>query len=155
MNHDRVRAIAMHLSNSFKSKRKMENQEAVLFVNDCFYTAFRSRDAAAMEDLWSVDEIICIHPGWRPLFGRKAVLASWYAILGQDSAPNVRCHAPRVVIMGDTAVVVCIEEIDGSFLCATNIFKQSESGWKMLHHQAGPVQMQADDLPLEPSISVN
>lgn len=133
----------------------MGNEEAVMFANDRFYTAFGARDADAMEDLWSEDEIVCIHPGWQPLFGREPVLASWHAILGNDNAPNVRCRAPRAVMMGETALVVCIEDLDGSFLCATNMFKKDADGWRMVHHQAGPVHMEVKDLPEELDVSIN
>ena len=133
----------------------MGDEEAVLFANDRFYTAFAARDFKAMEDLWATTGVICVHPGWAPLFGREDVLESWQGILGEEEAPQVRCRAPQATLRGDTAIVICIEDIDGSFLCATNVFMREDGQWRMIHHHAGPVDMDESDLPEEPDVAVN
>ncbi len=133
----------------------MSNEEAALFANDRFYTAFSTRDTKAMDTLWDDDQVFCVHPGWQPLSGREEVLTSWHAILGEETAPDIRCRTPRAAIIGDTAIVICIEDLGGSYLCATNIFRWDGSDWKMIHHHAGPVHMQEADLPEEPDVSVN
>lgn len=131
------------------------DEEAVLFANDRFYAAFTAKDLDAMEDLWADSRVLCVHPGWQPLFGREEVLASWQGILGEEEGPAIQCHAPRVTVYGDTAVVVCIEEIEGAYLCATNLFIRDGSDWRLAHHHAGPVNMQEVDLPEEPDVQVN
>ena len=98
---------------------------------------------------------ICVHPGWQPLHGREEVLASWRAILGADAAPDVCCRVPRAILHGNTAIVICIEDLDGSFLCATNVFVREGDEWHMIHHHAGPVHMEKSDLPEEPGVAVN
>lgn len=133
----------------------MGDEEAVLFANDRFYAAFTAKDITAMEDLWAEDKVLCIHPGWQPLYGREDVLASWRGILSEKQSPAIQCHAPTATVYGDTAVVICIEEIEGAFLCATNVFVRSDRGWHMSHHHAGPVNMSERDLPEEPDIQVN
>ncbi len=134
----------------------MGDEEAVLFANDRFYTAFAARDIGAMEDLWAASCVICVHPGWEPLYGREEVMASWHAILGEDGAPDeVRCRAPRATLHGDTAIVICIEDLEGAFLCATNIFVREGMEWHLVHHHAGPVQMEESDLPEEQDVAVN
>jgi hypothetical protein len=130
-------------------------EEAVLFANDRFYAAFAGGDIDAMEEIWSAGPVICVHPGWQPLHGREEVMASWSGILGEGSAPGIVCHTPRATIFGDTAVVVCIEEIGGAFLCATNVFVFESKHWRMCHHHAGPVNISAQDLPEEPDVAVN
>ena len=133
----------------------MGDEEAVLFANDRFYTAFCTRDYDAMDDLWASSGLICVHPGWQPLHGREEVMASWKAILSEDTSPQVQCRSPRVTIHGDLAFVVCIEDLNGSFLCATNVFSREDATWRMVHHQAGPVHIRAQDLPDEPDVAVN
>lgn len=133
----------------------MGDDEAVLFANDRFYAAFTAKDMGAMESLWAENKVLCIHPGWQPLYGREDVLESWRGILSEEQAPDIRCHAPQVTVLGDTAVVLCIEEIEGAFLCATNLFIREGVDWKLAHHHAGPVNMSEEDLPEEPEVQVN
>ncbi len=133
----------------------MGEEEAALFANDRFYTAFCAHDFEAMDELWASTGLICVHPGWQPLHGREEVMASWQAILGEETAPQVRCRLPRATIHGDTAFVICIEDLGESFLCATNVFTREGTEWRMIHHHAGPVHIQEQDLPEEPDIAVN
>jgi ketosteroid isomerase-like protein len=131
------------------------DEEAVLFANDRFYMAFSTRDMDAMEDLWSRGPVLCVHPGWQPLHGREDVLASWRGILGEGRAPDVTCHIPRATVLGDSAIVVCIEDVGGAYLCATNVFVREDGEWRMSHHHAGPVNMNPEDLLDEPDVAMN
>ena len=115
-------------------------QQAVAAANEAFYRAFAARDLASMERLWASDEeVACIHPGWAPCQGREAVMESWAGILRNPESPKVRCLQPRVSLHGALAVVVCYEEVEGNYLVATNLFTEEADGWKLMHHQAGPV----------------
>lgn len=114
------------------------DQEAVLFANEAFYQAFAARDLQAMEDLWHAGHpVACIHPGWGALYGRDAVMASWRDILTNPNAPAIACRQPKAHVIGDTAFVTCFEEIERSFLIATNIFVRHGAVWKIIHHHAG------------------
>ena len=134
----------------------MSDTDAVLFANEAFYRAFADRDEAAMEDLWSVSEqVACLHPGWGPLFGREEVLSSWMAIIRNPESPPILSHAPHANVYGNTAYVICFEEIAGNFLVATNVFVREGRVWKMVHHQAGPTSVRPDRGPQEPAGPVN
>jgi len=67
------------------------------------------------------------------------VMDSWQAILSNGQSPAVTCSNQSAHVTGDVAYVVCYEEIDGSFLVATNVFVREARVWRMVHHQAGPV----------------
>jgi ketosteroid isomerase-like protein len=117
----------------------MTDEDAVLEANARFYDAFLKRDADAMDALWARTlPVACIHPGWSALRGRARVLASWRGILGNPEAPKLRCVGPSVHLLGESAFVICYEEIDGGRLLATNVFAREDGEWKMVHHQAGP-----------------
>ena len=133
----------------------MGDEESVLFANDLFYTYFANRDISGMESLWADSGIVCIHPGWQPLYGREEVLESWRAIFGDEGVPDVKCRMPRATVYGNIAFIVCIEDLGRSFLCATNMFVRTEGEWRMTHHHAGPVHLDERDLPEEPSIPIN
>ncbi len=116
----------------------MTDSDAVLAANLEFYRAFGARDVAAMEALWARHApVACIHPGWPPLSDRAAVMESWHSILANPAAPRIACYDERVLLYGDTALVICEEELAGGTLIASNLFVREEASWRIAHHQAG------------------
>ena len=116
-----------------------DERQSVAAVNLAFYKAFAERDFAAMENIWAQrSPVACIHPGWPPIFKRENVMASWKGILGNAQQSPVACSDERVLINGDTAIVICTETVSGNALVATNIFIREDGAWRMIHHQAGP-----------------
>ena len=115
------------------------DEAAVLAANEAFYAAFRARDFAAMEAAWSArEEIVCIHPGWTPLWGRQAVLGSWARILANPGNPQLVPRNPKVILMGDAACVLCLEAAADGVIAATNVFAREDGLWRMVsHHGAG------------------
>ena len=134
----------------------MSDIDAVLFANEVFYVSFASGDVDAMDELWSSQApISCIHPGWESLRGREDVVESWRSII-RGGAPAIRCREPEVFLYGNTATVLCYEEVEGDFLIATNVFVREATAWKMVHHQAGPTRGKPqDDLANEKKPKVN
>jgi hypothetical protein len=118
----------------------MTDQDAVLAANLEFYRAFTTRDLAAMDALWARSApVACLHPGWTALTDRAAVMASWEAILTNPAAPRIACSDERVLLYGDSALVLCEEELDGGVLAASNIFVREAGVWRLVHHQAGQI----------------
>ena len=111
---------------------------AVLVVNLEFYRAFTARDLAAMDALWARRApVACIHPGWPALCERDMVMESWQGILANPEAPRIACYDEQVLLFGDTALVICEEELDGGTLIASNLFVREDALWRIAHHQAG------------------
>lgn len=123
------------------------SEQAVLFANSAFYAAFAGRDLKAMERIWASDKpVSCTHPGWQPLRGRAEVMTSWRSILTGPGAPRIHSRAEHATLYGDFAFVTCVEQLDGErgqkeFLTATNIFVRAGNLWLMVHHQAGPLNI--------------
>ncbi len=112
----------------------------VLVANQAFYKAFASRDLEGMETLWATGvPVACIHPGWNVLRGRDLVIASWRSILGSDSSPDVMCGNASAHVLGESAFVICEEQVAEDVLIATNVFVRERGGWKLAHHQAAPI----------------
>lgn len=120
------------------------DEPVVLFANEAFYLAFAGRDYPAMDAIWSRrPSVTCIHPGWRALIGREAVMKSWRAILDSPDSPRIVCRNAVARVLGDVAYVICCEIISNGVFAATNVFIREDGGWKLIHHQAG-----ASPLPL-------
>ena len=116
----------------------MTDADAVLAANLEFYRAFATRDVAAMDAIWARRAPVgCVHPGWPALAERDAILESWRGILASPQAPRIACYDERVLLYGDTALVLCEEELDGGTLVASNLFVREDGAWRIAHHQAG------------------
>ncbi len=50
----------------------------------------------------------------------------------------MHCRNPLVFLMGDSALVICTEELTEGSLVATNVYVREEEGWRLSHHHAGP-----------------
>jgi hypothetical protein len=119
----------------------------VLARNQAFYRAFSRRDLAAMEALWAADApVACIHPGWNALRGRELVIASWRSILGSDDSPDVVCGNATAHVLGESALVICEEQVADALLIATNVFVREGGEWKLAHHQAAPIAADSSDM---------
>lgn len=120
------------------------DEAEVLAANAAFYRAFTGRDFGAMDALWARQvPVACVHPGYDVIQGRVDVMASWRAILGSPTGNNITWARPSAYVLGDTALVVCTEMVDGAELCATNVFAREEGAWRLVHHQASPVLRRA------------
>ena len=112
----------------------------VLAANDAFYAAFAGRDYDAMDQVWARQApCACIHPGWNVLHGRARVMASWRSIFESGGAPPIQPSNATAHVLGETAFVVCLENVPGATLIATNVFTREGDLWVMVHHQAAPV----------------
>jgi hypothetical protein len=120
----------------------MTDSDDVLAANLEFYRAFTTRDLAAMDALWArAAPVACIHPGWPALSDRDAIMESWRNILANPNAPGIACYDERVLLYGETALVVCEEELEGGTLIASNLYVREDSAWRLAHHQAGQLAM--------------
>ncbi|MHB8715390.1 MAG: YybH family protein [Sulfuricaulis sp.] len=110
-----------------------------------FYAAFIKRDVNAMMAVWAGDDnISCIHPLGAILKGREAIRDAWEAMF--RNAPemhfmiNERSRTQNV----ELAVHIVEEHIriknepPGAPVFATNIYRLTEVGWRMVLHHASP-----------------
>lgn len=118
------------------------DETQVLAVNQAFYDAVVTGNIEALDALWvERADVTCIHPGWDALIGRDEVMASFRAIFSGGGAPRIQCVDATARLFGETAIVVCGEVLDGTYLIATNVFVREGAGWRLCHHQAGPVSV--------------
>lgn len=123
----------------------MKDDDAVLAANLEFYRAFAVRDVAGMDALWARrTPVACLHPGSTALTDREAIMSSWTGILSHPDAPGIACYDERVMVYGDTALVLCEEELGGGTLAASNLFVREDGAWRLAHHHAGQIVRRQD-----------
>ncbi|MGH8893792.1 MAG: nuclear transport factor 2 family protein [Actinomycetes bacterium] len=129
--------------------------DAVTAANTALYDAFEAGDIDLMAAVWLDDDgVSCVHPGWSPVHGRGPVLRSWSVIMANTSYIQFVLTDVRVQMSGDTAVVTCGENmltgmpesasdpspgLAGGRAVATNVFRRTPTGWRLLVHHASPV----------------
>ena len=114
----------------------------ILRVNQEFYEAFSSSNLVMMRSVWAdSSDIVCIHPGWSALRGLEDVMASWDTIFRAQEQFEIRSVGEEVRVSESLAFVICGESVNREepALIATNIFKRTEYGWKLMHHHASPI----------------
>jgi ketosteroid isomerase-like protein len=123
--------------------------DAVTAANAALYEAFETADVERMSRLWDdadPESLVCVHPGWPALRGRKEVLRSWSAVMARTDFVQFVLSDLRVSIEGDTAVVTCTENVltsvsdmSGGAIVATNVFRRRPGGWRLQVHHGSPV----------------
>ena len=111
-----------------------------------FYDAFQRADLDGMMNVWAdEDAIICIHPMGPRLDGRAAIAKSWQQIFAGSTPMRFELSEVSCAVNGNLAVHCVYENIDHgaqlgerSVVLATNIYKSTDRGWRMLAHHASP-----------------
>lgn len=115
-----------------------DQTQQVLFSNEAFYLAFSQKDVAAMASIWSrTAPLVCVHPGWRRLTTRDAIMDSWRRILENPDQPGMDFLEPAVHDHGNLVLVTCYEALPNGVCLATNGFRYEDERWQMVLHHSG------------------
>jgi ketosteroid isomerase-like protein len=125
----------------------LDEREALRRANERFYSALETLDLPAMEDLWLRESWVqCIHPGWEAIVGWPGVRQSFEEIFASTRWLRVIPTVAREVEFPDFGIVSCAENItlgggndsdlDLAMAHATNVFRRTPEGWKMVLHHA-------------------
>ena len=127
-----------------------ETRDSLLAANATFYRALENFDIDAMDRLWVHDGWVrCVHPGRDALVGWPAVRASFKEIFATTGWIRVTPTSIDVMAFGEMGVIACVENITAkneddvgvSAVQATNIFRLTDLGWRMMHHHASTAPM--------------
>lgn len=121
-----------------------------------FYKAFENLDLDNMMSVWlDADYVECIHPMSHRLNGLTEIREAWVEIF--HIASGIKCEAleERRIEHNGLAVHIVNENIimdEGKrtvHILATNIYKETEEGWRMILHHASPApkEFNATDNP--------
>lgn len=111
-----------------------------------FYAAFEQADLEAMMQVWEEDDdIVCVHPMGQCLTGVRAVAESWQEIFTAGQTMRFEVKQRRFTRDENLSVHTVIEHIahgrrleNRAVVIATNIYKQTPFGWRMILHHASP-----------------
>ncbi len=123
------------------------DEAALLHANERFYAALETLDLGAMEQLWTHSGWVrCVHPGSDMVEGWEAVRASWERIFSHTRWLRVTPTSVSTALFGELGLVACSENITAAdegdvgvaVAQATNIFRRTPDGWRLIHHHASP-----------------
>jgi ketosteroid isomerase-like protein len=121
------------------------------WVEGAFYRTFEEANADAMMLLWdNAPDICCIHPMGRALTGFEAVRGGWREILSDGPKLQFSVEPLSLTLMDNIAVSVVYERIRVAGetrarppMAATNVYRRTPSGWRMILHHASPAVVDA------------
>lgn len=128
----------------------------VAAANSEFYAAFETADIDRMAAVWDEGEdLVCVHPGWSPVTGRRRVLRSWSVIMANTPYIQFFLTNVEVRLAGEVAVLTCAENpvtsvddpalLGGTVPCtATNVFRRRGEAWRLWVHHSSPVLPSAE-----------
>lgn len=129
-------------------------------AEDAFYRAFELAAVDTMMSVWDDDDMIaCIHPMGKIVTGLAAVRESWAQLFDGDQRMHFKIQHHQRRVDDDFAVHMLTENIylPGDTqprppILATNIYRRTDSGWRMILHHSSPSVIDAsgrrpDDSP--------
>jgi len=152
------KVLAIHLSSCAESNpinvmRKPNTPPVSLGNADdievAFYEALQRGDIDKLMACWSdEDDMVCIHPGGARLVGPTAIRNAFEAMFSnggiQVQAVKVRkldTLSASVHSVLERVDVLLDEGIGRAYVIATNVYHQTEHGWRMVAHHASPVTL--------------
>lgn len=123
----------------------------LLGANTSFYESLENFDLGAMKALWYRGEgVRCIHPGWEAINGYDAIIESWDQVFKNTGWMRVTPTDVASWRLGELGLVYCAENITAkheddvgvAVTMATNVFRQTEKGWRMILHHASPAPVE-------------
>ena len=127
----------------------MPDEDAVIAANQAFYRAIESLENRPDGSRLGppTRPVTCVHPGWPLMSGRDKVLQSWFTIFDNTMVMQFTVSESSVLIAGDLAWVVCTESlrsvvagrVNEATVEATNVFRNRDGQWRIVHHHGSPV----------------
>ena len=115
-------------------------------AESAFYHCFEHGDLSGMMAVWDdADDILCIHPFGPRLEGTNAVRDGWSNLLTGKQRLLFRVESSRQYSTEDLTIHAVLEHIrvagddaDHTPVIATNTYRLTANGWRMVLHHASP-----------------
>lgn len=110
-----------------------------------FYRAFEQNNFSDMVNVWDgTDDVVCVHPMSAALRGARAVAESWREIFAGEVTMRFGIEEIQISRVGPLAIHIVKEHIEVpggkpvAPMTATNIYRETADGWRMILHHASP-----------------
>jgi ketosteroid isomerase-like protein len=114
-------------------------------AEDAYYDAIEEKDLQALMAVWEESEdVLCLLPMMTPQRGKAAISKSWEPLMQQDSGLDIQTkhlawiETPELAIHLVEELVKGSAQADAQAVYATNIFRKTGQGWRLLMHQNSP-----------------
>ena len=114
-----------------------------------FYKSFETLNLNQMMAVWDEsNDISCIHPAGPRLIGVSQIKRAWQEIMANSPRVKFMVMAEQFYSNDSIAAHIVNEYISmdgeegGVMMLATNIYRQTENGWRMVCHHASPSPLQ-------------
>ena len=123
------------------------NYETPQAAEDAYYDAMESGDLDALLGVWdTADDIACLLPMHHMALGRQAIADSWKAVFATASVIDLQVKHVQWIETGEVAIHL-VEETPSAGppgqpampVYATNVYRLTADGWRMILHQNAPV----------------
>lgn len=122
-------------------------------AEDALYDALEAGDLDGLMAVWeNSDRIACLLPMTPLLQGRTAVRQGWQRLVESAVTPEIRIHHREWVESGEVAIHLVEEWVmipDSSQpplqIFASNVYRRTPSGWRLVVHQASPLPPPPND----------
>jgi ketosteroid isomerase-like protein len=130
------------------STKRVAAEDGVRTASDQFYQALEevaNGDARSMADVWSRgDDVTTMHPIGGREEGWEAVEGSWEGVASASADGTITRTDQVVRVTGDLAYELCTESLSWTFGGepmslegrATNVYREENGEWKIVHHHA-------------------
>ncbi|MCK6434579.1 MAG: nuclear transport factor 2 family protein [Aquabacterium sp.] len=130
-------------------------------VETQFYEAVRDSDLERLMAVWADDDdVVCVLPGGPRLVGVAAVRAAFEALFSSGRFQVVPEQVRRVHTL-DAAMHSMLERVEirsaegvrTGYVVATNVYRKTSQGWRLVAHHASPGSTDAPpDISEAPSV---
>ena len=128
-------------------------------VEAAFYEAMQLARLDQLMACWDTEtDVACIHPGGPRLMGLQAIRESFAMLFANGSVQAHPRHVRRVggTAGSDMSVHNVLERVEvmtpqgprQAYVIATNIFRRTSSGWRMVMQHASPGALDAQPTPM-------
>jgi ketosteroid isomerase-like protein len=123
-------------------------EDEIRAASDRFYSALEEMtngDASSMAEIWShEDDVTTMHPIGGREEGWEAVKGSWEGVAAASTGGTVTHTDQLIHVVGDAAYELCTESASMTFAGepvsaegrATNVYREENGEWKVVHHHA-------------------
>ncbi len=116
-------------------------------AEDALYDALEAADLDSLMTVWEDSEqIACLLPMTPLLQGREAVREGWRRLVASEVTPEINIHHRDWIETGDLAIHLLEERVvipDSQQppiqIFASNVYRRTPNGWRLVIHQASPL----------------